>query len=262
MSDNTFVATRSDDFLIATAIHDGHELRPDVSELMILPDQERLREEDPYTGGWTVVAPTRIVARRSRFEVDLNRPRERSVYRKPEDAWGLRMWRTRPSRSHVDRSLAQYDGFYEALGEIFSEAAARHGVFVVLDIHSYNHRRGGPEAPPESPEDNPEVNIGTGTMVRERWAPLVDGFISDLREFDFGGRKLDVRENVRFRGGRMSQWTHQSFPETGCVLAVEFKKFYMNEWTGELFPREHALILEALRSTVAGVRRRARALVG
>lgn len=260
VSDSTFVATESDDFLIATAIHDGHELRPEVSTLMILPEKERLREEDPYTGAWTAVAPTRIVATRSRFEVDLNRPRERCVYRKPEDAWGLSMWQTELSEAHVARSLAEYDAFYDALGGIFSNATGRHGVFVVFDIHSYNHRRGGPDASPESPEDNPEVNVGTGTMARERWAPLVDGFISDLAEFDFGGRRLDVRENVRFRGGRMGHWTHQTFPDAGCVLSIEFRKFFMNEWTGELYPREHALILEALRSTVAGVRMRAREL--
>ena len=32
-------------------------------------------------------------ARRSRFEVDLNRPREEAVYRVPEDCWGLDVWR-------------------------------------------------------------------------------------------------------------------------------------------------------------------------
>ena len=55
--------------LVATAIHDGHEVRDEVLAHMALSDLERLREEDPVTSDWTVVAPTRIVGLRSRFEV-------------------------------------------------------------------------------------------------------------------------------------------------------------------------------------------------
>jgi hypothetical protein len=55
--------------LVATAIHDGHELRPEVADLMALSDAERLREEDPFTAEWTTIAPTRLVGTRSKFEV-------------------------------------------------------------------------------------------------------------------------------------------------------------------------------------------------
>jgi hypothetical protein len=34
-----------------------------------------------------------MITHRSRFEVDLNRPRREAVYRIPEDAWGLDIWR-------------------------------------------------------------------------------------------------------------------------------------------------------------------------
>ena len=60
--------------IIASAIHDGHDVRPEVASLLALDDAQRLREEDPHTAGWTRVAPTRIVGLVSRFEVDLNRP--------------------------------------------------------------------------------------------------------------------------------------------------------------------------------------------
>ncbi len=75
--------------IVATAIHDGHELRPDVANLVALSDSDRLREEDPFTGIWTTIVGSRMVCSRSRFEVDLNRPRATAVYKKPEDAWGL-----------------------------------------------------------------------------------------------------------------------------------------------------------------------------
>ena len=75
--------------LIATAIHDGHAVRDELMRYLSLGDSTRLREEDPFTGLWTKIAPTQVIGTRSRFEVDLNRPRETAVYRVPEDAWGL-----------------------------------------------------------------------------------------------------------------------------------------------------------------------------
>lgn len=239
--------------IFAAAVHHGYEVRDEVAALLALDDLSRLREEDPYTGEWTVVAPNRLVPRRSRFEVDLNRPRETAVYRTPEDAWGLAVWHGEPSQGLVDRSLEIYDAFYAEAHRMLSELERRYGFFVVFDLHSYNHRRLGPDGPPDPPHENPEVNIGTGTMDRARWAPVVDRFIADLREFDFCGRRLDVRENVKFKGRNFPGWVHRTFPRSGCALAIEFKKFFMDEWTGEIDPEPFAAIPRALGSTVPGI---------
>lgn len=240
--------------IVATAIHDGHDLRPDVAEIIKLSDQERLREEDPYTNSWVDVADARIVAHRSRFEVDLNRPRDKAVYIEPDDCWGLDVWHRKPSDEIVDRSLEQYDAYYSLLKDHLVETRENFGKFVVLDIHSYNHRRLGPEAPPEPSEENPEVNIGTGSLSNEIWRPLVDRFIEDLRSFDFLGRSLDVRENVKFKGGNQVRWIHENFPRSGCGLAIEFKKFWMDEWTGQTNDEMIEAIRAALRSTIPGIR--------
>ena len=240
--------------ILATAIHDGHALREEVARLTALSDGDRLREEDPYTGTWASLAPTRLVVLRSRFEVDLNRPREKSAYRRPEDAWGLKLWKEEPTDGIVQRSLDYYDAFYATVERIHAGLAARSGKFVVFDLHSYNHRRTGPSGSPADPTGNPEVNVGTGTMRnRAQWARLIERFITDLSAADFLGRELDVRENVRFRGGNLGRWTHETFPEAGCVLSVEFKKFFMDEWTGELDTEQHAAIGRALAGTVPGV---------
>ena len=58
--------------VIATAIHDGHALRPEVRAAMALTDAERLREEDPFTGQAILGIPTHVIPRVSRFECDLN----------------------------------------------------------------------------------------------------------------------------------------------------------------------------------------------
>jgi N-formylglutamate amidohydrolase len=240
--------------LVATAIHAGHALRGDVAARIALGEADRLREEDPHTGAWTALAPTRLVVRRSRFEVDLNRPRERCVYRCPEDAWGLPVWREEPPEALLRDSLAAYDAFYAELARIESRLARRHGRFVVFDLHSYNYRRAGRDGAPADPAANPDVNVGTGSLGdRSAWAPLIDRFIAELAAADVPGRRLDVRENVRFRGGNLGRFTHQNFPDSGCVLSLEFKKFFMDEWSGELDAGLHAALGRALAATVPGV---------
>ena len=253
MADRIWRAECGDGPLVAVAIHDGHEVRDEVARLLALDEAGRLREEDPFTGTWTDIAPTRVIGLRSRFEVDLNRARPEAVYRTPEDAWGLHVW-TRPLPEDViAHSLAEYDLFYTAMREILGRIAEQHRKFFVFDLHSYNHRRDGPDAAPASQAENPQVNVGTGTMDRSRWAPLVDRFMADLGGYDFPGGRLDVRENVKFVGRGFPRWVHQEFPDSGCALAIEFKKFFMDEWTGRADQIQLEAIADALRSTVPGV---------
>jgi N-formylglutamate deformylase len=236
--------------LVACAVHAGHELRPEVAALMVLDEASRLREEDPYTDGWTVVSPTRLVVHRSRFEVDLNRPRDKAVYRRPEDAWGLQCWRGEPSQEVVEHSLVLYDQFYADLEGVLRRTEAAAGAFVVYDLHSYDHRRDGR---PADPAGNPEVNVGTGTLDRDRFASVAKRFVADLSDQDAGGRRLDVRENVRFQGGHLSRWVNRTFPGTGCALAIDVKKFFMDELTGELDDEVFQAVGRALAATTAGV---------
>jgi N-formylglutamate deformylase len=240
--------------LVAAANHDGHFVRPELVGLFALDDAARLREEDPFTAVWTQVANTRIVGRRSRFEVDLNRPRDKAVYLTPADAWGLQVWTETPPAEVIERSLAIYDAFYAAVEQLLQTAVDRYGRVVVFDLHSYNHRRLGPDGPPADVGTDPEVNLGTGTMPdRARWAPIIDRFIADLRAFDFLGRSLDVRENVKFRGGHFPRRIHEAFPGSVCVLSIELKKFFMDEWSGRPDPPIIEAIGRALQSTVHGV---------
>ncbi|MXY99126.1 N-formylglutamate amidohydrolase, partial [Candidatus Poribacteria bacterium] len=162
----------------AAAIHDGHHARDEVSRILALTEAERLREEDPFTGIWTEVAETRIIGSHSRFEVDLNRPREKAVYIQPEDAWGLHVWKERPDEQLISRSLTAYDAFYAEVRNLLTDMTQQFSHFVVFDIHSYNHRREGPNALPADAEGNPEVNIGTGNMNLQKWGPLVEHFIT------------------------------------------------------------------------------------
>jgi N-formylglutamate amidohydrolase len=239
--------------LFATAPHHGHEVREEVEALLALPEEVRLREEDPFTGAWAEVAGSRLVPRRSRFEVDLNRPRDRAVYLGPEDAWGLGVWREEPPADLVQRSLAEYDAFYGEARRMLQALAARHGRFVVFDLHSYNHRRAGPGAAFDAQSRHPDVNIGTGSVHGARWAPIIHRIMSELRDCEHLGRRLDVRENVKFLGGNLTRWINDEFAGTGCSIAIEFKKFFMDEWSGQLYVDVHRGILHALRAVARGV---------
>lgn len=245
--------------VLATAIHDGHELRPEIAEFMLLSDADRLREEDPFTGQATLDVPTHIIAHRSRFEFDLNRAANEAVYLTPEQSWGLDVWRAEPPASLVQRSLAIHSAYYEMLGDLLDQLTRDHERFLLIDVHSYNHRREGPDAAPTPQEAAPDINIGTFSMPRERWAWLVDPLIDAMRTFDFNGRPLDVRENVAFQGkGEQTRFVHERYDGKGCAIALEFKKFYMDEWTGEPDPGE----LDAMRRFIALVAETARELIG
>jgi len=218
--------------VIATAIHAGHLVRPELVERMAVSEEDRLREEDPYTGRWTAVGDVTVVASRSRFEVDLNRGRSGAIYRLPEHAWGLDVWREPPTPAIVERSLAVYDSFYRDMRTLIGETVAEHGRALIIDIHSYNHRRGGPGAEPDDPRENPEINVGTDRETRARWSWLVDPFVAALRDARIGGVGRDVRENVKFTVGHFPRWVVESFPDEAYAIAVEFRKSFMDEWTG------------------------------
>ena len=239
--------------VVAAAIHDGHNIRHEIAQLLAIDENDRLREEDPFTGSLTEITPNRIIANNSRFEVDLNRPREKAVYRTPEDAWGLNLWEHDLPEDVIERSLARYDAFYCETFQFLKQLEDKYGRFIVLDLHSYCHRRKGPDSEPESVEGNPDINIGTGTMDRLLWANVIDRFVGDLRSFPFQGKTLDVRENIRFRGGYFSQWIHETFPETGCCIAIEVKKIFMDEWSGIIDNAVFNEIKNALKSALPGL---------
>ncbi|MEO5662391.1 MAG: N-formylglutamate amidohydrolase [Nocardioides sp.] len=245
--------------VVASSVHAGHELRPELCDAIILDEDVRLREEDPHTDEIAAVVPARVLTSRSRFEVDLNRPRDEAVYRTPDDCWGLDVWEGGAlSDTLVRGSLEVYDEFYERLGERLDTVAAR-GPFVLLDVHSYNHRRDGADADPEPVEDNPQVNLGTGTLDRDRFGALVDAFTAELASHDVGGEPIDVRENVRFRGRAVAAWVHERYPGVGCCLALEFKKTFMDEWSAAV---DRARMKETARALAATVPVLGRALGG
>lgn len=234
--------------LIAAAIHDGHALAAPLLDYMQLQEHERFREEDPYTGYMADVSTSRVLVATSRFQTDLNRRRERAVYRNPEDAWGLTVWNPDLPEVTVAALLESYDRFYQDMAQLIQRTIAQFGRFIVLDIHSYNHRRNSPmdEA---NVSENPEINVGTAHN-RAAWKALGHQLVRFLAHHQLRGRFLDVRENVKFKGGGFSEWINHNYGDYGCVLSIEFKKTFMDEWTGRVDVRHLQHIRAMLRGCV------------
>lgn len=245
---------KGDGPLVGLAVHAGHEMRPDLWPYLAIDERERYREEDPYTDYLTLCCDTQFITRRSRFEVDLNRTEPEAICIQPEDCWNLKIWQGQPPDSIFERSREEHRAFYQELEMLVRDIEERWGRFIVLDLHSYNHRRNGPEAEVEDRVLNPQINIGTGSMDRDRWGPLIDRFINDLQQYPFPGGKLDVRENIKFRGREIPKFIHQKFPNTGCAIAIEVKKFFIDEWSGVVDETVLNALLEALKFAVSGIK--------
>jgi len=227
--------TKGDKPLIATAIHSGHKVRSEVENIFAISPKSRFREEDPFTEILTDISDNSIIISTSRFEFDLNRNREKAVYLQPKDAWNLKIYKKTPPAIIKEKSLKLYDAFYQNLQEYLDEQKIKFGKFVVFDIHSYNHQRKGENTAFDDPQKNPEIIIGTSNMKTSTWKKrIINRILNDFQHADFFGQKLDTKLNVKFTGGNFARWIHQNYPNSACVLSIEFKKIFMNEWSGKL----------------------------
>ena len=253
MANELWQITIGDGPFVGFAVHAGHEMRAPLLGALAIDEVMRRREEDPYTELVAALCGTNVLTFRSRFEVDLNRPVNEAVCIQPADCWNLQVWKQEDglTQTMYRRSLDEHRRFYEMLSDLLDRIAEREGRLVVLDCHSYNHRRAGATKPPADPKLNPEINIGTGSMDREYWAPVVDRFNSALANADYLGRQLDVRENVKFQGRHLAEFIHKRYPGVACCIAVEIKKFFMDEWTGELDTQAFEAILAVFELALA-----------
>jgi len=241
--------------VIATAVHDGHRMRPALVPYLAVDEEERRRDEDPMTGVLAEVGDVRIRVRASRFEVDLNRPRSLALSTNPEDTWGIRFWKGPLPPEELERSLAIHDRFRAMFSELMDRMIDHWGCVLVLDLHSYNHRRDGSHAAPADPRGNPDIDLGITTLDPDRWGAVADRFARELRRHRCGGREPDVRCNVRYpTGGDFPEWIHATWGADACTISVEYKKVYMDEWTGQVDLGRLEDFREGLQAAVDAVR--------
>jgi len=180
--------------VICTAIHAGSFLSPECAANLSITPETKLREEDPYTDILAKLCSNNIIANYSRFEFDLNRKRESSFYLEPKDAWDLKVRVNEPNLQHIEASYQKYDEFYLELYKHLSQLKNNYKKLFIYDIHSYNHRRNGPDAAPDNQQNNPDIVLATGNMAKS-WDSLVDKLQKHFQKYEITGRSLDVRKN-------------------------------------------------------------------
>ncbi|OBX20671.1 hypothetical protein A9995_02955 [Erythrobacter sp. QSSC1-22B] len=216
---------------MVTAIHAGHTIRNSLRPWLEIEDQARLREEDPLTDFFLPSGDTIVRANRSRFEFDLNRPARKAVTVDPEDTWGLRIWSPDLPRDEIETSLDLHRRFYALMAERVEAMIAEHGQILVLDIHSYNHRRNGADGAADPQAESPDIDLGATTLNEAIYGDLLEEFAQGLRSRPVRGQSPDVRVNVRWEdGGHFPEWLHTTYGDAACVITLEYKKIFMDEW--------------------------------
>lgn len=217
--------------VLVAAIHAGHTIRRSLRPWLEIGDSERLREEDPLTDFFLAAGDTIIRANRSRFEFDLNRPPETAVTTDPGETWGLRIWNPDMPEREKELSLTLYQQFYDRIAEQVEEMISAHGRILVLDVHSYNHRRKGRDAEPDDPQRSPDIDLGATTLNKDIYGELLGKFGDTLRSHPMGNRSLEVGTNIRWEdGGHFPEWLHAKYGDAACVITLEYKKVFMDEW--------------------------------
>lgn len=229
--------------VVATAVHAGHDIRDELLPYLAVDHGAQRREEDPMTDHLANVGDHVFCCYNSRFEVDLNRPEERAFATSPEETWGLRVWRESPPQSVIERSLDQHRKFYQMMARWLEELILAHGNVLVLDVHSYNHRREGAGSAPAPEAGNPDIDLGATTLDHAKFGNVLERFQSELQLNPIEHRHLDVRTNVRYPdGGFWPEWVFDQYGENICTITLEYKKIYMDEWSGDV----HLSLLDAL----------------
>jgi hypothetical protein len=214
-------------------MHSGHRVRSELLNLLAVDEADRFREEDPFMDRFISELPIRIYGRDSRFEYDLNRNPYRAIYEFDRPEWGLKVWNQGIPEEDRIHSLRKHREFHELLELVCRYLLHQNRHALIFDLHAYCYQREKRRAWYE--DKRPEINIGTGAVNREIFEPAISCFTSNLRRTRINGHPLRISENEIFLGGYLSRHLSRIYHEHLLVLALEYKKIFMNEWTGELY---------------------------
>ena len=217
---------------VVTAIHDGHDIPAEIANDLLVAEQQRRFEEDPYTGTIAGSFAISLTMHHSRYYYDINRRPEDCIY---QEAWGQTIRRGMPSRQQESTILALHRSYYRVLDAVINALEQRFGACVVYDLHSYNYSR--------IPGNPPLFNIGTHFVDRGRFRSLLDLLLDGLRSIELPGEINRVAMDEVFAGkGYQAAYLGSNHP--GCLcIPIEIKKVFMDEAScmvhGSRFDRLH-----------------------
>ncbi|MES2663812.1 MAG: flavohemoglobin expression-modulating QEGLA motif protein [Pseudomonadota bacterium] len=230
--------------MVCLAIHDGHQIRPELLEYIALDESERLYEEDPLTSSFIQSFPIQFIACDSRFEYDLNRTPENAIY---EEAWGTKVWKKNLPDHERDISLTKHARIVEIIKALVRTIRDEFGYCLVFDIHSYNYKRIN--------KPTPIFNIGTYFIDEHRWKIPLKYLTESLSTFHTKNISLDkiVSTNDVFQGKGYISEQLNSYCSRILSIPLEIKKVYMDENTGQLHPLIYKAVKKHLKKSLLEV---------
>jgi len=225
---------------INTAIHAGHAVREEIAGKILLNENERKYEEDPYTGDMLVSFPIVLQGLDSRYQYDLNRPPDKCIY---EEAWGKKVWSTPLTAKERKESLSLHNSYYRILHILLTVLEKKYSSCIIYDLHSYNYQR--------LKTDTPLFNIGTHYINNGFYQSVLDHLKKQLLTMKFPNIENRVAFDEVFTGkGYQSSYIHKNHEKSLCI-SLEIKKMYMAEKRGELYPSTLKKFTEALKQTLS-----------
>ncbi len=226
---------------IGTAVHYASGIRDDLQPKLKIAHPEMYYEEDPETEKFLGLIPHTLTPNQSRFEFDLNRPPDTTIYTKPSLAWGLDVWKDPLNQYEKEFSLEKWYKFHTMMDCAVEDAIERFGYAVVFDFHAYNYQRTGPVD--WRTDGKPAINLGTRHLVLDdEGRNHVDWFLREMKGHTVEGDETLVEENGVFYGGYLNRRLAHLYGKKVLTLSVEYKKVYMDERSGTV----HQPILDDL----------------
>jgi N-formylglutamate amidohydrolase len=224
---------REPSYYAGVVLHAGSRIRHEIMDAMAVPRSDRFREEDPFMDAFVRELPIQLIARDSRFEYDLNREPDRAFYPFDSLKWGMRIWCRELSSEKMEPSLAKHREFHDLLDLVTGHMLRQNRFAVIFDMHSYCYQR--EKKRPWYEDPRPEINLGTKAVNRELFRDAIESFLEYLSGTMIGGHPVRAAENEIFKGGYLSRRISSQWHERVLVLALEYKKIFMDEWSGEVY---------------------------
>lgn len=221
-------------FYAGVALHAGSKVRLGLVEKMAVSKADRYRDEDPFTDLFIRNFPIQIIALDSRFEYDLNRDRESCLYKKFKKKWNLLIWNEEPDNDEKKISCAKFDEFFQLMDMVSEYLLQQNRFGFLFDMHSFCYQRF--EQKEWFVDQKPEINVGTKASNRKLFKPAIKNLIKNFKTLKIGDHQIRVAENEIFKGGYLSRRTGKNHYNNILTFALEYKKIFMNEISGELYP--------------------------
>ena len=207
---------------VCVSIHSGSNFKSSLDDKVNLTSFERWQEEDPSTDKFISELPITISALDSRYEYDLNREKEKCIYK---EAWGKTVWREELKFSEIVMSFNKYDEFYRVYHHLIEKLESLFKSVFVFDIHSYNYKR------KNNQRELPLFNIGTH-FLQKKFRGEAEYLLDKFKAVNIDNIKNITAENDIFQGkGYLAEYTSLNFKNTG-IFPIEVKKVYCDETSG------------------------------